>query len=215
MVKNKADANMSKYEEQEPYQKDVETANTKKEKILKCAWNLFYDKGYIETTVNDIISAANISKGGFYHHFKAKEDLLESLVEIFDNKYKMFAEEMNEEINSYQKLLMLHSYSFYFMEQNVSIDLFRALYAVPLKHQKNNMFWTKERFYWQLVYKYVTEGQKRGQIDDAVSAEYIVKNYIMLERGLCYDWCISNERYSLAYQGVDVFNRFFSCFEKK
>ena len=50
-----------------------------KEEIKDAAWELFYEKGYEETTVNDIIKKANTSKGGFYYYFKAKDELLNSL----------------------------------------------------------------------------------------------------------------------------------------
>jgi len=48
-----------------------------------CALRLFLAKGYERTTVNDVIAAAGLSKGAFYHHFRAKEDLLEAIAERF------------------------------------------------------------------------------------------------------------------------------------
>jgi AcrR family transcriptional regulator len=36
---------------------------------------LFSLKGFVSTGVNDILQAANTSKGGFYNHFTSKEDL--------------------------------------------------------------------------------------------------------------------------------------------
>lgn len=49
--------------------------------LLDCAQALFLSKGYEATTVADIIERAGASKGGFYHHFAAKADLLEALAE--------------------------------------------------------------------------------------------------------------------------------------
>ena len=54
-------------------------SNTKigaKEKIINAAWELFREKGYEETTLQDIIDKSGTSRGAFYHHFRAKEDLL-------------------------------------------------------------------------------------------------------------------------------------------
>ena len=50
-----------------------------KSRIVKAAWNLFYKNGYEQTTVEDIINASKTSKGTFYHYFKGKEALLNSL----------------------------------------------------------------------------------------------------------------------------------------
>ena len=47
--------------------------------ILRAAEEMFYRKGYEKTTVNEIIEALSLSKGGFYHHFDSKEALLQAI----------------------------------------------------------------------------------------------------------------------------------------
>lgn len=47
--------------------------------LLDSARALFFSKGYEATTISDIMERAGVSKGGFYHHFAGKEDLLEAL----------------------------------------------------------------------------------------------------------------------------------------
>jgi TetR/AcrR family transcriptional regulator, lmrAB and yxaGH operons repressor len=45
--------------------------------FVREATKLFYEKGYVSVGLAEIISAANTSKGSFYHHFpKGKEPLL-------------------------------------------------------------------------------------------------------------------------------------------
>lgn len=61
-----------------------------RQKIIDTAWGLFYENGYENTTVNDIIRKVGTSKGGFYYYFKAKEDLLNSLYSVFDREYENF-----------------------------------------------------------------------------------------------------------------------------
>lgn len=51
----------------------------RRRQLIECARDLFFERGYEATTVNDIIARAGVSKGGFYHHFAAKEDVLEGL----------------------------------------------------------------------------------------------------------------------------------------
>jgi AcrR family transcriptional regulator len=53
-----------------------------REKIVHTAYQLFVRNGYRGVSVNDIILEAEISKGGFYHHFKGKGELLEAVMEI-------------------------------------------------------------------------------------------------------------------------------------
>lgn len=51
--------------------------------LVDIAQRLFLAKGYERTTINDVIDAAGLSKGAFYHHFRAKEDLLEAIAERY------------------------------------------------------------------------------------------------------------------------------------
>ena len=51
--------------------------------ILDAALALFYSRGWDQVTVADVLKEADISKGGFYHHFNAKEDLLDALIDRF------------------------------------------------------------------------------------------------------------------------------------
>ena len=63
-----------------------------KRKIVAAAWKLFYEQGYDNTTVDDIIYESETSKGSFYHYFSGKDALLSSLSEVFDEKYEELAE---------------------------------------------------------------------------------------------------------------------------
>jgi AcrR family transcriptional regulator len=61
----------------------VKAAAERRRELLDLAERLFLERGYERTTVNDVIAAAGVSKGAFYHHFRAKEDLLEAIAERF------------------------------------------------------------------------------------------------------------------------------------
>ena len=44
--------------------------------IAKAAAKLFNEKGYLETSMDDISTAAKLSKGGIYHYFSSKNEIL-------------------------------------------------------------------------------------------------------------------------------------------
>lgn len=44
-------------------------------RLLEAAMNVIRTQGYAATTVDDICTAAGLSKGSFFHHFSSKEDL--------------------------------------------------------------------------------------------------------------------------------------------
>lgn len=50
-----------------------------RQEMLTVAERLFCTKGYDATSVQDILNVLHISKGGFYHHFNSKEEVLDTL----------------------------------------------------------------------------------------------------------------------------------------
>ena len=50
--------------------------NQTKGRIVSAAWQLFYQYGYNNTTIDDIVELSQTSKGSFYHYFGSKDDLL-------------------------------------------------------------------------------------------------------------------------------------------
>ena len=52
-----------------------------KENIIHESLRLFSLKGFLGTSLLDILSAAGTSKGGFYNHFRSKEDLFYHVID--------------------------------------------------------------------------------------------------------------------------------------
>jgi AcrR family transcriptional regulator len=51
-----------------------------REHVLATAESIILQKGYAGTSIEDIISAAGITKGGFFYHFDGKNDLAKGLM---------------------------------------------------------------------------------------------------------------------------------------
>jgi AcrR family transcriptional regulator len=47
-----------------------------RQEILRTAARLFQQRGYDATSMNDVASALKLSKGGLYHHFQSKDEIL-------------------------------------------------------------------------------------------------------------------------------------------
>ena len=90
---------------------------TTKSKIVSAAWKLFYENGYDHTTVDQIIKESGTSKGTFYHYFNGKDGLLSSLSYLFDEKYEELLQEMDPEMDSFEKLMYLNQELFDNLEQ--------------------------------------------------------------------------------------------------
>lgn len=65
-----------------------------REHILAVASALVAEKGFDKTSMNDIVRASGISKGGIYWHFKGKDDIIFAIVEAMFIEQLHFLEEI-------------------------------------------------------------------------------------------------------------------------
>lgn len=168
-----------------------------KKNIVSAAWRLFYEQGYDDTTVDEIIRASGTSKGTFYHYFKGKDALLTSLSELFDNKYEELIQEMPEEMGNFEKLLYLNQELFGMIETSVSRELLASMYSSQLVTKGEKHLLDQNRIYYRLLNELIAKGQQDGELTTRMSANEIAKIYALCERALLYDWCICNGEYSL------------------
>ena len=168
-----------------------------KGKIISSAWKLFYQQGYDDTTVDEIISLSGTSKGSFYHYFNSKDALLGTLSLLFDEKYMELAQAMDPEMNCFEKLLYLNRELFTMVENEISLDLLARLYSSQLVTTGHRHLLDHNRYYYKLLKQIIVSGQKNGQLSDSMTVNEIVKLYALCERSLLYDWCLCSGEYSL------------------
>ena len=178
-----------------------DSRNTKG-RIVDAAWELFYEQGYEQTTIDEIVERSETSKGSFYHYFDGKDALLSSLSYLFDKKYEELKDIIDPETNSYEKLLYLNHELFLMIENRVSLDLLARLFSTQLTTNGEKHLLDHNRTYFRILRQYIVEGQKRGQLRSDFSVNEIMKAYAMYERAILYDWCLCTGEYSL-YQYSD------------
>lgn len=54
-----------------------------RDRLIDAAMNLFWEKGYANTSMSDLLGAAKANSGSFYHFFKSKEDLLVAVLDKY------------------------------------------------------------------------------------------------------------------------------------
>ena len=168
-----------------------------KSRIVKAAWNLFYKNGYDNTTVEEIITASKTSKGTFYHYFKGKEALLNSLSDLFDQKYEELNTVIDPDMSAYDKLLFLNHELFYMIETSVDISLLAFLYSSQLTTKDKKSLSDQKRFYFKWISEIIDDALKNGEFNNTSTTEELMSIYAMYERALLYDWALFNGRLSL------------------
>jgi len=166
-------------------------------KIITAAWDLFYEQGYDDTTIEEIIEKSGTSKGSFYHYFEGKDGLLGSLAYIFDEEYAKLQQTLPEDMAAFDKLMYLNNSLFAMIEERIDIELLTRLYSTQLITKGEKHLLDNKRLYYKLLRQIVAEGQKKGELTGDMTANEIVKMYAVCERSLIYDWCLCNGEYSL------------------
>jgi AcrR family transcriptional regulator len=73
-------------------------------RILNVTRTLYSAHGCENTTIDDIISAIGITKGAFYHYFKSKEDLCQTVIEQVIADYQNLASSIDVETEPIEQL---------------------------------------------------------------------------------------------------------------
>ena len=107
-----------------------------KEKIIHESLKLFSLNGFLSTSILDIISAAETSKGGFYNHFTSKEDLF---YQVLDESRKIWRErnlkgldETEDSINKIKTLLANYRDRYLMDAENFPGGCIFIMFAVEL-----------------------------------------------------------------------------------
>ena len=189
------------------------TRNTRS-RIVSAAWKLFYEQGYDDTTVEEVVEESGTSKGSFYLYFSGKDALLSSLSDLFDDKYQELIPTLEEDMDSFDKLMYLNQELFLMIDNSVSLDLVARMYSSQLVTAGEKHLMDHNRLYYKLLRQIVSEGQKKGELRDDATVNEIVKAYALCERALIYDWCISNGDYSLSQYAKTMMPIFLGNFRK-
>ena len=178
-----------------------------KGRIVSAAWKLFYDQGYEQTTVEEIIAESGTSKGSFYHYFEGKDSLLETLSLLFDEKYEEL-QGVAEEMNAVAALIFLNRELFTMIDNRIPLELLARLLSSQLVTRGEKHLLSRDRTYFRLLQRIVRRGQEKGELRSDLTANEIVKGYAMFERALMYDWCLSGGEYALGKYAADMMPTF-------
>jgi AcrR family transcriptional regulator len=179
-----------------------------KAQILEVAWGLFLEKGYENTTVDEIINTCNISKGGFYHYFNSKDDLLKHLSTLLDKQYELLRQKEDENLSTQEKLIYYTDNLFRYIEDNIPYDILSRVLAAQIGKNGIKDLIDERRLYFSTLTDVISEGQRKKEIDESLTTREIVKLYALEERAILYDWCLCEGQYPLSTYGLNIFKLF-------
>ena len=148
----------------------VEKKEAKKDKIIEKSMELFCEKGYYATKVEEITKALGISKGNFYTYFGSKEEVLYEILNIMKNERIKMLEEIDTDKTPKEVLRdFIEDYSQIF---------FKYLKRVNLKNIDSFLKDEKVVNYMEEVQGILTEFLKKNiieKIEGSQNKEYNLK----------------------------------------
>lgn len=134
--------------------------------ILDVSTRLFSEKGYDDTSLQDIINETKLSKGAIYHHFGSKEDILKAIFHRLGNENaEIFAKIRDDSrLSGIEKLRKIFQTAVFHSNQSVLLTVSPCLLNNPrfLAMQIEQIY---ELIAPQFVEPILTEGVKDGSIN--------------------------------------------------
>ena len=183
---------------------ELRKGDIRKAAIIETAESLFYSKGYENTSIQDVLDALRLSKGGFYHHFESKLALLDAICE---KRVESHAEECRRIIGEAQlkgigKLNCVLAFSSYFMDNSsefISIML-KVAYKEGAVMLRDHMKMASV----SLMYSMASEAIQEGISENIFYARYSDELGSIL---LNLSHCLTDEVSMLAVETDDTMQR--------
>ena len=140
-------------------------------RIGKAAAKLFNKRGYLETSMNDIAAKAKMSKGGVYHYFTSKDEILYF---ILSNYMDLILEDLDQELSQIEsnvsKIKFIISRHINLYTKNLSEAKTLLHEANCLPKNKFEIIAGKQRKYFQIVSRVVRESFEKPIPKDKLTA---------------------------------------------
>ncbi|MFS0916395.1 TetR/AcrR family transcriptional regulator [Brevibacillus sp. 179-C 1.1 NHS] len=175
-----------------------------RERIIETSMRLFEANGYHKVTVDQIVKESGTSKGGFYHNFKSKDELLYIIHDQFITYVLEKAEEAYENWDTPTERLQAIVKSFVMMidlyRSQVTIFYQESLFLAPEYYTDIE---TKRDRYKKIMFTVISDGIESGEFRPELPVP-IVSMAIFGMVNWIYKWYQKSGTYSIE-QIADIY----------
>lgn len=179
-----------------------------KEKILDTAYQLFCNKGYFNTSTNEIAKAAGMSIGGLYAHYPDKDTIFMEILDRYNLSFVQSLDKLSHEMQLYlsdpkawfrcliDNIAALHQSSKELNREMEILSFSKPEVANVRKAQRE-----KTR---QIFYHFLCDENIKVKASDPEAASFILRGILdtVIEQIIFDDHVISDDR--IAQAGVDA-----------
>lgn len=173
------------------YKKGLES----RQRICDAACELAEKYGYDNISVRDICKAAGVTTGSFYHHFKAKTDLMSA---ICRGGAGHFIPVIRTTLVGKTTAGQLDTFAYYYAKLND----YTGLEQLRVMYRPENHWFQKKREMESLLESIVLSGQQNGDLAAGLPAAEIAAYLYSVLRSCCLNWCMYDCGYDLSAQTI-------------
>ncbi len=188
-----------------PITAEVGRPQSKRERILRAATDVFAQSGYFNAKVSEIAREAGVADGTIYLYFDGKEDLLTSIFREHTRNYLQSLERDVANVNRPEERIRI---AIRHHLQTLGRDRALAIVAqVELRHSLKFMTLLSHQEiadYLNILRKIVEQGQTEGVFRRTLHPQLLAKAIFGIVDEMVTSWILSEKDYSLADQADAV-----------
>src|SRR3984893_2191087 len=188
-----------------PITAEVPRPQSKRERILRAATDVFAQSGYFNAKVSEIARAAGVADGTIYLYFDGKEDLLTSIFRDHTRNYLQSLERDVANVNRAEERVRI---AIRHHLETLGRDRSLAIVAqVELRHSLKFMTLLSQQEiadYLNILRKIVEQGQADGVFRRNLHPQLVAKAVFGIVDEMVTSWILSEKDYSLADQADEV-----------
>jgi len=178
---------------------------SKRERILRAAIDVFAQRDYFNAKVSEIAKAAGVADGTIYLYFDGKEDLLISVFRDHTRSYLKSLERDLANVNRAEERMRIairHHLQALGRDRSLAI-----VWQVELRHSLKFMTLLSHQEvadYLNILRKIVEAGQNEGIFRRTLHPQLVAKSLFGILDEMVTSWVLSEKEYSLADQAAPV-----------
>lgn len=191
--------------------------------ILATAFKLFFQKGYKEVTMSELVKESGLSKGAFYHYFNSKEELYNHSMEMFMDHYlNNFSLEYKQHLSLRENLKTLYSEFSPITEQlNTSTqeaaetlsNYLIFLQGLMRKEEFRKKMEIYNRNFTLEFSEWIKSAQQRGEIRQELNPVLLAKHLTSLMKGIGILHAFVDQSEPIATTFNNIIDQFFDLIE--
>ena len=177
--------------------------NVRRQQILDAAIPLFAEKGFHKTSMNDIVAASGVSKGGWYWHFKSKDDVIATVLkQFFTREIEAFTQLIMADMPASSKLqLMVQGITAELQSSADLLSISLEFFALAARQEKIRLFIREYyRTFSVLLAQVLQQGFDAGEFQSTIPIPQLATNLMAQFDGVMLMWAIDSDAFDLAQQ---------------